>query len=79
MQCVRSGSSTDLAKASESGVFGFGFFKRIPGLWNGPVYTDTPAGSFPMWYVDFRPVSPSQVSQYTSLDPDTENNISFLL
>jgi len=32
-----------------------------------------------MWYVDFRPVSSAQVSQYTSLDPDTHNNITFFI
>jgi hypothetical protein len=65
--------------AEENTVLGFGFLKRIPGLWHGPVFSSTPAGSFPMWYVDFRPVAPAQVSQYTSLDPDTQNNISFFI
>ena len=74
VQCVSTESAAD-----KSGVLGFGFLERIPGLWSGPVFTDTPAGSFPMWYVDFRPVSPGQVSQYTSLDPDTQNNISFFV
>ena len=32
-----------------------------------------------MWYVDFRPVGSAQLSQYTSLDPDTHNNISFFI
>jgi len=79
IQCVSSGSGSDITNANESNVLGFGFLKRIPGLWNGPVFSDTPAGSFPMWYVDFRPVSSSQVSQYTTLDTDTQNNISFFI
>lgn len=60
-------------------VMGFSFLKRIPGLWSGPVSSTTPAGSFPVWYVDFRPVSPGQVSQYSTLDADTLNYISFFI
>ncbi len=76
---IGSGGGSDISAADEHDVLGFGFLKRIPGLWHGPVFSDTPAGSFPMWYVDFRPVSASQVSQYTSLDPDTQNNITFFI
>jgi len=64
---------------SADGIMGFGFLKRIPGLWSGPVSSTTPAGSFPVWYVDFRPVSPGQVSQYSTLDADTLNYISFFI
>ena len=32
-----------------------------------------------MWYVDFRPVSPGQVSQYSTLDADTLNYLSFFV
>jgi hypothetical protein len=45
-------------------------------MWNGPVFSDTPAGSFDTWYVDFRTVSASQVSQYSTLDADTLNYVS---
>jgi len=79
MQCASIGGSSDITKANERDVLGFGFLERIPGLWSGPVSTDTPAGNFPMWYVDFRPVSPSQVSQFTNLDADTVNNLSFFI
>ncbi|MBN1797559.1 MAG: hypothetical protein JW822_03220 [Spirochaetales bacterium] len=78
-QCVSVSSGSDIAGTNDSGVLGFGFLVRIPGLWSGPVFSDTPAGSFPMWYVDFRPVSAAQVSQYTSLDPDTNNDITFFI
>jgi hypothetical protein len=67
------------ASIEESNILGFGFFKRIPGLWNGPVKTTTPAGSFPKWYVDFRPVAPGQISQYSIVDADTLNYISFFV
>ncbi|UCB45112.1 MAG: hypothetical protein JSV25_12970 [Spirochaetota bacterium] len=60
-------------------VVGFGILSRLPGLWNGPVYSSTPAGSFDKWYVDFRPVSPGQVSQYSTIDADTVNYLSFFI
>jgi len=60
-------------------VFGFSFLEKIPGLWSGPVSTDTPAGNFDNWYVDFRPVSPGQVSQYTLFDSQTINNLTFFI
>lgn len=67
------------APANSDVVLGFGFLKRIPGLWSGPVSSTTPAGNFPVWYVDFRPVSPGQVAQYSTLDADTLNYISFFI
>lgn len=60
-------------------ILGFGILSRLPGLWNGPVSTTTPAGSFDNWYVDFRPVSPGQVSQYSTLDAQTLNYLSFFI
>lgn len=60
-------------------VLGFGILNRLPGLWNGPVTSSTPAGSFPDWYVDFRPVSPGQISQFSMLDSHTVNIISFFI
>jgi len=60
-------------------VTGFGFFNRISGLWNGPVSSSTTAGSFDTWYIDFRPISASQVSQFSLLDTNTVNNISFFI
>ncbi len=50
----------------EGGVLGFGFLKRIPGLWNGPIVSATPAGNIEAWYVDFRPIGPGQVSEYST-------------
>ena len=69
----------DGAAAERGGVFGIGILKRLPGQWRGPVYSSTPAGSFENWYVDFRPVSAGQVSQYSSIDADTINYISFFI
>lgn len=71
--------SSDITRTDNQQVLGFGILSRIPGLWNGPVFSDTPAGSFDNWYVDFRPVSPGQVSQYSTLDAQTLNFISFFI
>jgi hypothetical protein len=60
-------------------VYGFDFLKKIPGLWHGPVSSSTSAGSFDEWYVDFRPVSEAQVSQFSLLDTNTVNNMSFFI
>ena len=67
------------SKKEVKDVLGFGFLIRIPGLWNGPVTSSTPAGSFEKWYVDFRPVSAGQVSQYSMLDSQTVNITSFFI
>ncbi|PKP22761.1 MAG: hypothetical protein CVU05_02565 [Bacteroidetes bacterium HGW-Bacteroidetes-21] len=60
-------------------VLGFDFLNKIPGQWNGPVTSTTSAGSFDQWYVDFRPVSASQVSQFSLLDSNTVNIFSFFV
>ena len=52
-------------KDDTKNVLGFEFLKKIPGLWHGPVTSSTSAGSFDIWYVDFRPVSAGQVSQFS--------------
>lgn len=63
----------------EKKMFGFEFFNKIPGLWHGPVTSNTPAGNFSNWYVDFRPVSASQISHFSLLDTNTVNNFSFFI
>ena len=68
----------DTVNANEN-VFGYGILRRLPGLWHGPVSTTTPAGNFDNWYVDFRPVSSGQVSQYSALDADTINYLTFFI
>lgn len=58
---------------SSTPVFGYGILSHLPGIWNGPVTSSTPLGGYPEWIVDFRPVSPSQVSSKSELD--SVNNI----
>jgi len=68
---------TDSPKMDQ--IEGFSFFEKIIGQWEGPVMSNTPAGSFEVWYVDFRPVSASQVSQYSIMDANTLNYTSFFV
>lgn len=58
---------------ASSDVMGYGILGRLPGIWNGSVYSSTALGSYPEWIVDFRPVSASQVSAKNELD--SVNNI----
>ncbi len=58
---------------------GMRFLSQITGIWYGPVVSSTSAGNFTEWYADFRPVSESQVSQFSNLDSQTVNNISFFI
>jgi hypothetical protein len=69
----------NISKTDTAAVMGYSFLRKIVGLWNGPVFSSTPAGSFDNWYVDFRPVSASQVSQYTTFDSSSLNYTSFFI
>lgn len=51
-----------------SDVMGYSILAKLPGIWNGPVTSSTPLGSFAEWIVDFRPISPAQVSAKNELD-----------
>ncbi|MDX9932085.1 MAG: hypothetical protein RB294_05840 [Bacteroidales bacterium] len=68
-----------IAEQRTETVKGFGILSRLPGTWHGPVISTTSAGSFPEWAVDFRPVSAGQISQFSLLDSNTVNNISFFI
>jgi hypothetical protein len=65
--------------SADQKVLGYGILERIPGQWNGPVMTTTPAGSFDSWYVDFRPISFAEVAQYSNVDADTINYLNFFI
>ena len=64
---------------SSTNVHGYGILERLPGIWNGPVYSPTPLGSFPQWIVDFRPISQSQVSSKSELDSLNDIFMSFFI
>jgi hypothetical protein len=65
--------------AIEKQIHGISFLEKIMGQWEGSVISNTPAGNFDTWYVDFRPVSASQVSQYSIMDANTINYTSFFV
>lgn len=62
-----------------SDVEGFNILAKIPGIWNGPVDSPTPLGSFSEWIVDFRPISPSQISAKNELDSVNDIFMSFFI
>ncbi len=64
---------------SSSSVHGFGILAKLPGIWNGSVYSPTPLGSYPEWIVDFRPISASQVSAKNELDSINDIFMSFFI
>lgn len=64
---------TDKPLTDSTHVKGYGLFNHITGIWDGPVTSSTPLGSYPTWIVDFRPVSAAQVSGKAELD--TVNDI----
>ncbi len=60
-------------------VIGFGIMDKLPGIWNGPVDSPTPLGSYPEWIVDFRPISSAQVSAKNELDSLNDIFMSFFV
>jgi hypothetical protein len=60
-------------------IKGIGIMYRLPGIWRGPVMSSTSAGSFDKWFVDLRPVSSTQIAQFSLLDENTINNYSFFI
>jgi len=67
------------AISSSSAVEGFGIMEKLSGIWNGPVYSPTPLGSYSEWIVDFRPISSSQISSKNELDSLNEIFMSFFV
>lgn len=65
--------------SASSNVEGYGILEKLPGIWNGPVYSPTPLGSFNEWIVDFRPISASQVSAKNELDSINDIFMSFFI
>lgn len=60
-------------------IEGFGILSKLPGIWNGPVYSPTPLGSFSEWIVDFRPISGGQISAKNELDSINDIFMSFFI
>lgn len=64
---------------NNSDLEGFGLLEKISGIWDGPVNSPTTLGSFPLWIVDFRPISASQVSAKNELNDDNDIFMSFFV
>ena len=64
---------------NNSDVLGFELLNEIPGIWDGPVTSPTALGSFPLWIVDFRPISAAQVSAKNELNKDNDIFMSFFI
>lgn len=60
-------------------VVGYSILEKLPGIWDGPVTSPTPLGSFPVFIVDFRPISPAQVSAKNELDEENDIFMSFFI
>lgn len=60
-------------------TFGYGVLNKVKGIWNGPVTSSTPLGSYPEWIVDFRPISASQVSAKNELDTLNDIHMTFFV
>ncbi len=71
--------SCAVALTASYNVEGFGILNKLPGIWNGPVYSPTPLGSYPEWIVDFRPISAGQISAKNELDSLNDIFMSFFI
>ncbi len=67
------------AISASSNVMGYNLLDKVSGIWNGPVYSPTPLGSYPEWIVDFRPISSAQVSAKNELDSLNDIHMSFFV
>ena len=60
-------------------VLGYNLLNKICGIWNGAVTSTTQLGNYPVWIVDFRPISASQVSAKNELDTLNSIFMSFFI
>lgn len=79
LSCASAISQNSYQLKGVNKVKGFGIMYCLPGIWSGPVMSATSAGSFENWFVDLRPVSPTQISQFSLLDEKTINNFSIFV
>lgn len=74
-----SDSSDYLTIDQGTNVIGYSILEKLPGIWNGPVTSPTPLGSFPEFIVDFRPIAGAQVSAKNELDSVNDIFMSFFI
>ena len=64
---------------STTQIMGFNILSQLPGIWNGGVTSTTSMGNFNNWTLDFRPISPSQVSGKSEYDTLNDIFLSFFV
>ena len=64
---------------TNTSVLGYSILEKLPGIWNGPVTSSTPLGSYQEWIVDFRPIHAAQVSAKNELDSLNDIFMSFFI
>jgi len=60
-------------------TLGFSLFDKVKGIWDGPVTSSTPLGGYPVWIVDFRPISENQISAKNELDTLNSIHMSYFI
>lgn len=60
-------------------VKGYGLLSKLPGIWSGNIQSNTSLPNFEDYTVDYRPVSPSQVSAKNELDSLNDLFMSFFI
>ncbi|MCS6818894.1 MAG: hypothetical protein RMJ53_01750 [Chitinophagales bacterium] len=60
-------------------VKGYGLLSRLSGIWSGNIESNTALGNFPDYTVDYRPVSPAQVSAKNEMDSLNDLFMSFFI
>ena len=64
---------------STTEIMGFNVLNKLPGIWSGAVSSTTALGGYTNWTLDFRPISPSQVSGKSELDTLNDIFLSFFV
>jgi len=77
--CEYSSNPTTPPINNSTNVKGFSILEKLSGIWTGPVVSPTPLGDFQEWIVDFRPISPSQISAKNELDSINDIFMSFFI
>jgi hypothetical protein len=77
--CDKNSGNNNNNNSDTLNVHGYGILKRLPGIWNGPVTSSTPLGSYPEWIVDFIPIGKSYISGKAELDRENDIFMSFFI
>ncbi|MEZ4978489.1 MAG: hypothetical protein R2772_04250 [Chitinophagales bacterium] len=79
LACKKEKNKEDCSLQETTPIEGFSLLEKLQGIWNGPLSSPTPLGSFPEWIVDFRAISPSQIAAKNELDAENDIFMSFFV